>query len=51
MNEASEIAGGSDIQRAREDGIVSESIGETTMAYRQGKGVVLLSLKRRGECC
>ncbi|HHT4259129.1 TPA: hypothetical protein ACTYZB_004796 [Klebsiella variicola] len=40
VNEASEIAGGSDIQRAREDGIVSESIGETTMAYRQGKSAV-----------
>ncbi|HBW3447988.1 hypothetical protein IDF50_25910 [Klebsiella pneumoniae] len=40
VNEASEIAGGNDIQRAREDGIVSESIGETTIAYRQGKSAV-----------
>ncbi|WP_065523413.1 hypothetical protein, partial [Klebsiella pneumoniae] len=45
VNEASEIAGGSDIQRAREDGIVSESIGETTMAYRQGKGAVSIVAK------
>lgn len=40
VNEASEIAGGNDIQRAREDGIVSESIGETTIAYRQGKSAI-----------
>ena len=40
VNEVSEIAGGNDIQRAREDGIVSESIGETTIAYRQGKSAV-----------
>ena len=40
INEACEIASGNDIQRAREEGIVSESIGETTMAYRQGKSAV-----------
>ncbi|HGL3854467.1 TPA: hypothetical protein ACKE3U_003796 [Klebsiella aerogenes] len=45
VNEASEIAGGNDIQRAREDGIVSESIGETTMAYRQGKSAVSIVSK------
>ena len=45
VNEASEIAGGSDIQRAREDGIVSESIGETTMAYTPGKGAVSIVAK------
>lgn len=45
VNEASEIAGGNDIQRAREDGIVSESIGETTMAYRQGKSAVSIVAK------
>lgn len=40
INEACEIANGNDIQSARADGIVSESIGETTMAYRQGKAAI-----------
>lgn len=40
INEACELASGNDVQSAREDGIVSESIGETTLAYRQGKSAV-----------
>lgn len=37
VNEACEIANGNDIVAAREDGILSESIGETTNMYRTGK--------------
>ncbi|MFS9663285.1 hypothetical protein Q6320_28145, partial [Klebsiella pneumoniae] len=34
VNEACEIATGNDIASAREDGILSESIGDTTYMYR-----------------
>lgn len=37
VNEACEIANGNDVAAAREDGILSESIGETTNMYRTGK--------------
>ncbi len=37
VNEACEIASGNDVAAAREDGILSESIGETTNMYRTGK--------------
>lgn len=37
VNEACEIANGNDVAVAREDGILSESIGETTNMYRTGK--------------
>lgn len=37
IGEASEIANGNDVASAREDGILSESIGETTNMYRTGK--------------
>ncbi|UWM66655.1 hypothetical protein N1249_22855 (plasmid) [Enterobacter sp. CP102] len=37
INEACEIANGNDVAAAREDGILSESIGETTNMYRTGK--------------
>lgn len=37
VNEACEIANGNDIASAREDGILSESIGETTNMYRTSK--------------
>lgn len=37
VNEVAEIASSSDSESARDEGIVSESIGETTLAYRQGK--------------
>ena len=37
VNEACEIANGNDIASAREDGILSESIGETTNMYRTRK--------------
>lgn len=37
INEACEIANGNDVASAREDGILSESIGETTNMYRTGK--------------
>ncbi|ECH9224578.1 hypothetical protein ACEO1E_004161 [Salmonella enterica] len=37
VNEACEIANGNDVTAAREDGILSESIGETTNMYRTGK--------------
>ncbi|ENZ0143207.1 hypothetical protein ACF7MN_003600 [Salmonella enterica subsp. enterica serovar Newport] len=37
VNEACEIANGNDVAAAREAGILSESIGETTNMYRTGK--------------
>ncbi|EBC5270778.1 hypothetical protein KEM74_004335 [Salmonella enterica] len=37
VNEACEIANGNDVAAARDDGILSESIGETTNMYRTGK--------------
>ncbi|WBM72994.1 hypothetical protein OH773_21770 (plasmid) [Buttiauxella sp. WJP83] len=37
VNEACEIANGNDVAAAREDGLLSESIGETTNMYRTGK--------------
>ena len=41
VNEACEIANGNDVAAAREDGILSESIGETTNMYRTGKAANL----------
>ncbi|HBR4180060.1 TPA: hypothetical protein L9U47_005048 [Klebsiella pneumoniae] len=41
VNEVAEIASTTDSQSARDEGIVSESIGETTIAYRQGKAANL----------
>ncbi|ELD1608234.1 hypothetical protein HVX40_24295 (plasmid) [Escherichia coli] len=37
ITEACEIANGNDVASAREDGLLSESIGETTNMYRTGK--------------
>ncbi|WP_411512019.1 hypothetical protein QM042_01955 [Escherichia coli] len=48
VNEACEIANGNDVAAAREDGILSESIGETTNMYRVSMGV-RLHISRAGR--
>jgi hypothetical protein len=50
INEACEIANGNDVAAAREDGILSESIGETTNMYRTGKSALRRWLEPPGVC-
>ena len=44
------IANGNDVAAAREDGILSESIGETTNMYRTGKAANVHVARSTGAC-